>query len=112
MSDEQGTQQTIFTVTNRHVTVSGQPPFFDADERGAYVGYFANEHGEQAIFHYDRDSKKATLRMGDAGWEKVYEVKDGRVPELILDRSEQLWVLACWEAAMGEMVEGATEATD
>ena len=105
MSGQQPERKTIFTVTNNHVASCGEPPFFDGNERDAYVGYFKNEHGEQAIFHYDRESKKATLRMGDAGWESVYEVKDGRVPGLILNRPEQLWVSACWEAATGEKVE-------
>jgi hypothetical protein len=35
----------------------------------------------------------------------VYEVKGGKVAGLLLDRAEQFWVWACWEAAMGEKVE-------
>ncbi len=37
--------------------------------------------------------------MGDAGWEDPYEVRNGIVPGLILNRPELMWLMACWEAA-------------
>jgi|SRR5215207_6905212 len=98
-------QQTIFRVSNHHIPECGQPPFFDGDEEGSYVGYFADADSEQAIFHFDYNTGKATLRMGDAGWENVYPVENGRVKALNLNRPEMLWLMACWEAATGKEIE-------
>ncbi len=64
-----------------------------------YRSYFENQYGEQAIFLYDYGRKSGTLYKGDAGWEHLYNVVDGKVPELILNRPEQMWLLACWEAS-------------
>jgi hypothetical protein len=47
------------------VRTLGPDEFLD---RTRYVGYFANEHGEQAIYTYDFETGEATLRMGDSGW--------------------------------------------
>jgi hypothetical protein len=102
MSDAPTPKRPLFTVTNHHAERCGDPPFYDGDEDGAYVGYFTNLHGEQAIFHYDYETKRATLRMGDADWGREYVVTDGHVAELKLDRPEQFWLGACWEAATGE----------
>jgi hypothetical protein len=63
-----------------------------------YLGYFENEHGEQAVCVYDRDSKQAVLYLGDAGWETSHTVVDGAVPDLVLSEVERLWVRACWQA--------------
>jgi len=98
-------QQTIFRVSNHHIPECGRPPFFDGDEEETYVGYFADEDGEQAIFHYDYQTSKATLRMGDTGWENVYTVENGRADALILSRPAMLWLMACWEVATGKEIE-------
>jgi hypothetical protein len=58
--------QTIFSVTNHHVASCGLPPHIEDTSPNCYRGYFENEHGEQAIFVYDRASREATLYMGDA----------------------------------------------
>ena len=47
------TSNTLFEASNHHVEDCGQPPVVDADTAGTYCGYFANEHGEQAIYVYD-----------------------------------------------------------
>jgi len=61
-------------------------------------GDIENQHGEQAVFIYDR-GQRAVLHLGDAGWEMPHEVVDGAAPDLILSETERLWVRACWQAA-------------
>ncbi len=94
--------QPLFVVNNHHVASCGEPPSINGSQAGKYVGYFANEYGEQWIFTYDRETKRATLRGGDNGWENEIEVrpKDTRVN---LGRGEQLWLAACWCAVTGEV---------
>lgn len=92
--------RTIFSVTNHHVASCGVPPQIDGTSSNCYRGYFENEHGEQAIFVYDRTSQEATLYMGDAGWEHPHRVVDGRVPDLVLAAGEQAWLKCCWQAAV------------
>jgi hypothetical protein len=52
------------------------------------------------VFVYDRDSRRALLYLGDAGWGTAHTVADGAVPNLILSETERLWVRACWQAAV------------
>lgn len=92
----------IFWVGNHHVPDCGKPPHVDGDIRKRYHGYFENEHGEQAIFVYDYEVNEGTLWMGDAGWETRYKVIEARVPELLLGKSEALWLYNCWKTATGE----------
>ena len=89
----------IFSVANHHVDGCGDPPSIDDSTANRYLGYFENEHGEQAIFVYDRTSRQGVLYMGDAGWERPHAVVDGSVPELILGADERAWLSACWKAA-------------
>ena len=70
----------------------------DGDAPGTYVGYFANEYGEQAIYTYDYETGAATLRMGDAGWHDAHRVEDGQAEGLVLTKTEALWLRACWLA--------------
>ena len=91
--------ETVFQVKNKHSASAGKPPQIDGNTKGKYHGYFENEHGEQAIFIYDRESKTGLVCMGDAGWEKPHKVIDGLVPELILSQEEEMWLQACWNAA-------------
>jgi len=93
----------LFSVSNHHVEGAGEPPFIDGDNPHLYVGYFANEYGEQAVFFFDRRTRKATLRMGDAGWGKKHKVIDGRVRGLVLTPSEAAWLVACWTSAVGSL---------
>jgi len=92
-------RQAIFSVANHHVDSCGTPPQIDDSTPNRYLGYFENEHGEQAIFIYDRTARKGTLYMGDAGWDRPYLVVDGAVPEPILGTDEQMWLAACWKTA-------------
>ena len=89
----------IFSVGNKHVAGSGQPPHFDGDAQGRYHGYFENEYGEQAVFVFDYETGMGTLWMGDAGWDNIIAVVDGVAQDLILNEAEVLWLQACWLAA-------------
>jgi hypothetical protein len=51
------------------------------------------------IFLDDCGLERGTPYKGDAGWEHLYDVVDGKVPKLVLNRPEQMWLLACWEAS-------------
>lgn len=66
---------------------------------GVYHGYFENQNGEQAVFVYDYEQERGTLYVGDARWEHPYDVEDGKIAGLMLNRPEQLWLSACWEAS-------------
>jgi hypothetical protein len=90
----------LFCVRNHHSSDCGTPPGIDDSSPSQYLGYFENQHGEQAVFVYDRDSRQAMLYLGDAGWEKPHQVLEGAVPDLILSETERLWVRACWQAAL------------
>ena len=92
-------EQPIFRVTNHHTEACGTPPTIDDSEPKRYLGYFENQHGEQAIFVYDRTRRAGTLTMGDAGWERSHEVVEGAVPGVILGAAERAWLAACWKAA-------------
>jgi hypothetical protein len=88
----------LFKVTNHHTDSCGEPPGIDGDTPNVYFGYFANQHGEQAIYLYDYSAREATVRMGDAGWDGVYRVVDGRAEGLMLNEAELTWLRACWLA--------------
>jgi hypothetical protein len=89
----------LFTVCNHYSANCGTPPRIDDHSPSQYLGYFENQHGEQAVFVYDRDSRQGVLYLGDAGWEAPYAVVDGAVPDLVLSEIERLWVRVCWQAA-------------
>jgi len=89
----------FFVMQNVHSPSCGTPPTMTNATSGKYFGYFENEHGEQWTFIFDRAEKTAELRGGDAGWENVYRVEDGRASDLVLSAKEARWLQACWEAA-------------
>ncbi len=89
----------LLQVRNHHSADCGKPPYIDDSRSNRYLAYFENQHGEQAVLVYDRDSNQAVLYLGDAGWEISHTVVDGAVPDLVLSEVEQLWVRACWQAA-------------
>lgn len=92
--------QPLFQVTNHHGEACGIPPQIDEQTfSGVYRSYFENQNGEQAVFLYDYEQEHGILYMGDAGWEHPYAVVDGKIPDLMLNRPEQLWFIACWEAS-------------
>ena len=95
MSQTNRSDAPLFQVRNHHSATSGPPPHIDDLRPSHYLGYFENEHGEQAVFVYDRDSNQAVLYLGDAGWETSHTVVDGAVPAPVLSVVERLWVRAC-----------------
>lgn len=97
MSQEQET--TILTVMNSHATGCGTPPRITDEHGDPYIGYFRSDCGDQFLFVYHSETGEATVRTGDAGWERVFPVKNGRAIELIMDYQERMWLRACWEAA-------------
>jgi len=89
----------LFAVSNHHTGSCGQPPEINGDRSNCYHGYFENALGEQLVFVYHRDTGKADLWCGDAGWEKPFAVANGQPEGLILSPEEQTWLQACWKAA-------------
>lgn len=88
----------MLTIYNHHNASCGTPPAIQTDS-AHYTGYFENRHGEQVIFHFNRVTRQATLRLGDAGWSNVYPVVEGRAPGLELAPDEAAWLRICWIAA-------------
>jgi len=88
----------LLQVRNHHTAEAGTPRMDDA-ELNHYVGYFKNAYGEQAVCVFDRASRRGTLYLGDAGWERGHVVIDGIAPNLVLHEPEVLWLRACWQAA-------------
>jgi hypothetical protein len=72
------------------------------DDPRVYIGYFENSFGEQWIFTFDRESKRAELRGGDIGWNTTHEVLDGQAKGLALGADELAWLSACWKAAAAQ----------
>ena len=68
-----------------------------------YHGYFENAYGEQLIFVFNMETKKAELWCGDAGWEQPFPVVNGLAKGLILSIEEQIWLQACWRAVVWRM---------
>ncbi len=99
MSKTNSADAPLFQVGNHHSAASGTPPHIADLTPNQYRGYFENEDGEQAIFVYDRDSRTATLCLGDAGWQSPHTVVDDGVPDLLLSETEMVWLRACWRAA-------------
>ena len=64
---------------------------------------FENIHGEQLIFMFYTETKKAELWCGDAGWEQIFPVVNGSAEGLILSIEEQMWLAACWRAVAWRM---------
>ena len=96
-----GAQQNdiIFQATNNHGVSSGIPPYLSTHAHGKYYGYFENESREQFVFIYEYQAHKATLWMGDNGWDDPMIVINGQVPDVILSSLEQMWLTTCWMAA-------------
>jgi hypothetical protein len=89
----------LFHVDNKHVADSGIPPQIDGNTPNRYHSYFENEYGEQMVFVYDYEANTGTLWFGDIGWQNPQTVTDGKVPNLVLNEPEKLWLQACWQAA-------------
>src|SRR5512132_3964530 len=68
------------------------PPVFRNESADLYLGYFANQYGEQWILTFDRATREATLRGGDVDWRTVNVVLDGRADGLILSSDQATWL--------------------
>ncbi len=90
-------KQLILAIYNNHAKHCGKPPKGTNRTPHKYYGYFENMFGEQWVFVYDYNRKKAVVCGGDAGWEK-YEVVDGVAKGLVMDPIELAWLSACWNA--------------
>jgi hypothetical protein len=91
----------ILTIYNQHFADCGTPPVLDNGSSDLYIGYFANRYGEQWVFTFDRNTREATLRGGDVGWETIHAVRGGSVPGLVLGEEEITWLQACWKVVNG-----------
>lgn len=91
----------LLLIKNKHGKSCGVPPAINNDHSKCYFGYYENVHGEQWIFVYNQETGTAELRGGDAGWERVFKVENGKVNSLILNEGERTWLQNCWETAGG-----------
>lgn len=98
MTDEKA-RPIIFQAVNHHGISCGEPPYLTSSDAKQYAGYFQNEYGEQALFTYDRQTKQATLWVGDNGWDHPITITDPLKPDVMLNQAELLWLQACWRAA-------------
>jgi hypothetical protein len=44
----------MLTIYNQHTAACGTPPVLSNESVDLYLGYFANQYGEQWIFTFDR----------------------------------------------------------
>ena len=90
----------VIQVNNGHIASCGLPPAVIVEVGSAlYYGYFMNEHGEQWVFEYNRETRVAVLRGGDLGWDRVVTLKGpGDFGDVALCSSERAWLNACWGA--------------
>lgn len=89
----------LLKIRNHHNPSCGDPPIIDGTANNQYIGYFENAFGEQWVFTLDRETGKAVLRGGDAGWNSEFEVIGGQAAALVLSREELMWLQACWHSA-------------
>jgi hypothetical protein len=89
----------LLVMVNMHAESCGTPPAFLQNAPGVYHGYFETTHGEQWVFRYYQGTDRAELHGGGAGWQRMFEVIDGKVSELVLQDNELRWLEACWAAA-------------
>ena len=65
-----------------------------------YTSRFSNRYGEEWVFHYDLATGEGILRGSDVDWQE-YRVVEGRVPGLLLNDEELLWLGRVWAEATG-----------
>ena len=65
-----------------------------------YTSRFSNRYGEEWVFEYDPTNGEGVLRGVEIGWQE-YRVVEGRVPGLILNDEETLWLRKAWAEAAG-----------
>ena len=59
---------------------------------------YTNEYGEQWIFEYDSLTGEGILKGSDVNW-KSYKVIEGKVPGLLLNDGEIIWLRETWKKA-------------
>ena len=85
-------------------------PFELGPGKNRYLSYFENEHGEGWVFGLDSE-KRAFITGNDIDWEIIYlPARPTPHPGIILNKSEQLWLAACWVATTN-MRHNADQAT-
>lgn len=61
---------------------------------------YTNEYGEKWIFEYDSLTSIGNLKGSDVDWQ-IYQVIDGKVNGLILNKGELKWLKEAWEKVTG-----------
>ncbi len=97
----------LLTLYNRHNAACGEPPHLTNNDRGRYIGYFANEHGDQWLFVDDPPTGTAILRCGDANWATTYRIHGPDDLPSHMNDAERTWARICWQAASFSMRERA-----
>ena len=88
----------LLVIPNLHPRQGEAPPVPD----GAYTGYY-NAGSRQLLFVFEAEKCTGRLYLSSAGWNKPFEMVDGRLPEnVLLNGSEAGWALAYWRAALGK----------
>ena len=82
----------MFKVSNHHIPSAGEMPDFDGDDE-KYYGYHVNQHGEQWVFVYDRESDKWEVRAGDLDWSTVVDIDT--LGNFVVGLDELLWLDSC-----------------
>ena len=95
----------LIRLTNRHAVAA---PVIE-ERPGRYLGYFENKFGEQLVFVHEDGEAEAVVFHGDVDWDPRRVTDAGGLPDvgdLILDREEWTFLVACW-IATGWRREGA-----
>jgi hypothetical protein len=69
------------------------------EKQSKYRSEYINEYGEEWIFDYNPSTRRGILKGSDVDWEE-YEVIDGRVDGLILNKGELLWLQKTWSKTL------------
>ena len=62
---------------------------------------YTNEYGEQWIFEYDSLTGEGILKGSEINW-KSYKVIEGKVPGLLLNDGELIWLKETWKKATAD----------
>lgn len=110
--NDQRAYRLILQVTEGHMAPFPYQMFLSPNP-DRYVGFFANQHGDQWLFLFDPQLGGGLLTGGDVEWE-IYPLGNGPIPihSLVLNEPEKLWLQACWQACawLRDQQEGAVPA--
>jgi hypothetical protein len=99
MSQTNRSDATLFQVRNHHTADCGTPPYIDDSRSNQYLGYFENQHGEQAVSSTTATSTRPSFTWATLAGRSHTQVVDGAVPDLVLSEVERVGVRTCWQAA-------------